>query len=126
MRVAPGHAPLHAIKILYQDRFLAPRQLIPPLLTTFARGRRDTAPVLFLSFIYRDHFPAVYLTCTATPPSLRYGGQSAPARNKNCTMTAKTRAIPSLRRDYFPARTTDVVQSGGPAKVPGHFYQFFG
>jgi hypothetical protein len=53
---------------------------------------RDTAPVPFLGFIYRDHFPAVNQTCTATPPSLRYGGQSAPARNKTCTMPTFAKA----------------------------------
>jgi len=26
---APGHAHLHAIKILYRDRFPAPRQIVP-------------------------------------------------------------------------------------------------
>jgi hypothetical protein len=51
---------------------------------------RDTAPVPFHSFIYRDYFPAVYQTCTATPPALRFGGQSAPACNKTCTRTAKS------------------------------------
>jgi hypothetical protein len=51
---------------------------------------RDTAPVPFLSFVYRDYFPAVYQTCTATPTSQSFVGQSAPARNKNCTWMAKS------------------------------------
>ena len=38
MAVAPGHAHLHAIKILHLDKFLAPRQFVPPLLTSLARG----------------------------------------------------------------------------------------
>jgi hypothetical protein len=50
--------------------------------------------------------------------------------NKICTWTAKTRTIPSpperltsfsragLYRDSFPARTTEVVQSGRLAIVP--------
>jgi hypothetical protein len=42
MRVKPGYAHLHAIKILHHDKFLVPRQIIPPLLTAFARGRCDT------------------------------------------------------------------------------------
>jgi len=59
---------------------------------------RDTAPVHFLSFIYRDYFPAVYQTCTA----------AAPARNKNCTRTAKSTPYLSCHRDNFSA------------KAPGH------
>jgi hypothetical protein len=29
IRVKPGHAHLHAIKFLYLDKFLAPRQIVP-------------------------------------------------------------------------------------------------
>ena len=53
-----------------------------------------TAPVLVSNILHRDKFPSVYQTCTATLPAL----------NKPCTMMAKTRAILSLHRDYFPAK----------------------
>jgi hypothetical protein len=55
---------------------------------------RDTAPVPFPSFIYRDYFPAVYQTYTAT----------VPARNKTCTWTAKSTPYLSCHRDNFPAK----------------------
>ena len=41
---------------------------------------RDTAPVPFSSIFYREQYPAVYQTCTAT----------APVFYKLCTMTAKS------------------------------------
>jgi hypothetical protein len=41
---------------------------------------RDAAPVTFTSFIYREKYPAIYQTCTAT----------APAPNKPRTRTAKS------------------------------------
>ena len=41
---------------------------------------RDAAPVPFTSFIYREKYPAIYQTYTAT----------APALNRICTMTAKS------------------------------------
>ena len=42
--VAPGHAHLHAIKILHRDRFLAPRQLVP----------RHCASAHLQTFMYRE------------------------------------------------------------------------
>jgi hypothetical protein len=45
MVLAPGLAHLPAIKILHRDKFLAPRQLVPPLSLRFCGARRDTAPV---------------------------------------------------------------------------------
>ena len=65
---------------------------------------RDTAPVPFLGFIYRDYFPAAYQTCTAT----------APARNKNCTRAdsyrqAKSTPYLSCHRDYFSAKAPGYV-----------------
>jgi hypothetical protein len=78
---------------------------------------RDTAPVPFLSFVYRDYFPATYKTCTATPTSQSFVGQSTPARNKICTMPTFAKAsagkdgknctVPVLHRDPFaPLRVT--------------------
>jgi hypothetical protein len=84
MAVAPGHAHLHSIKILHLDKFLAPRELVP---------RHCTSSHLPASY-NRDNFTATYQTCTATRVML----------NKICTMTAKTRAIPSLHRDNFSAK----------------------
>jgi hypothetical protein len=60
---------------------------------------RDTAPVPFLSFVYRDYFPAAYQTCTAT----------APAGNRNCTMTAKSTPYLSCHRDNFLAKAPGPV-----------------
>jgi len=84
MVVAPGHAHLHAIEILYLDKFLAPRQIVP---RHCASAHRPTYP-------NRDSFSVTYQTCTATLVRL----------NKICTWTAKTRAIPSLHRDSFTAK----------------------
>jgi hypothetical protein len=54
---------------------------------------RNTAPVSFPDFIYRDYFPAIYQTCTA----------SAPACNKNCSMKAKSTPFLACHRDnYLP------------------------
>jgi hypothetical protein len=54
---------------------------------------RDTSPVPFLSFVYRDYISSIYQTCTAT----------APARNKICTWTAKSTPYLSCHRDsYLP------------------------
>ena len=84
MAVVPGHAHLPAIKILYLDKFLAPRQFAP----------RHCASDHLSTIRYRDNLPPTYQLCTATRVLL----------NKICTMTAKTRAIPSLHRDYFSAK----------------------
>jgi hypothetical protein len=95
MAVTPGHAHLLAIKILHQDKFLAPRQLVP----------RHCASVHLPASCNRDSFTATYETCTATRVML----------NKTCTRTVKTCAIPSLhprcslcsrgaRRDSFLAK----------------------
>ena len=80
----PGYAPLHAIKILYQDYFLASIKL----------SSRHCASGHFPISCNRDSFPSTYQTCTATLVML----------NKIYTWTAKTRAIPSLHRDYFSAK----------------------
>jgi hypothetical protein len=55
--------------------------------------------VPFLSFVYRDYFPAVYQTCTAT----------APAPNKICTWTAKSKPDLSCHRDNFLAKVPGPV-----------------
>jgi hypothetical protein len=63
---------------------------------------RDTAPVPFPGFIYRDYFPAVNRTCTSDDAShVGTFGAIAPASNKVCTMTAKT-----------PARLTPFSRAG--------------
>ena len=80
----PGYAPLPAIKILYQDYFLASIKL----------SSRHCASEHLHIFCNRDKFPTTYQNCTATLVML----------NKICIMTAKTRAIPSLHRDNFPAK----------------------
>jgi hypothetical protein len=80
----PGLAHLHAIKFLHHDKFLAPRQIVP----------RHCASAHLSIFYYRDNFSATYQTSTATRIMI----------NKICTMTAKTRAIPSLHRDSLPAK----------------------
>ncbi len=84
MGAKPGHTHLHAIKILHLDYFLAPIKLVP----------RHCASSHLPASYNRDNFSATYQTCTAARIML----------NKICTMTAKTRAIPSLHRDNFPAK----------------------
>jgi hypothetical protein len=79
---APGFAQLQAIKTLHLDKLY-----------------RDTAPLPFSNFIYRDYFSAVYYTCTAT----------APTRNKTCTWTAKSTPYLSCHRDHFPAKVPGPV-----------------
>jgi hypothetical protein len=100
MAVAPGHAHLHAIKILHLDYFLAPIKLVP---------RHCTSAHLPASY-YRDNLPATYQPCTATRVML----------NKICTMMAKTRAIPSLHRDNFSAKVPGlcpVLSSGNTTSL---------
>jgi hypothetical protein len=80
----PGHAHLHVIKILHLDYFLASIKL----------SSRHCASAHLPVSCNRDKFPATYQPCTATLVVL----------NKICTMTAKTRAIPSLHRDYFSTK----------------------
>jgi len=82
--VKPGYAHLQTIKFLHQDKFLAPRQLVPRHCTS------DHLPI----FRYRDNLQATYQLCTATLVML----------NRICTRTAKTRAIPFLHRDNFSAK----------------------
>jgi len=65
---------------------------------------RDTTPLPVSYISYRGYDSPIYKTCIVITP----------APNKPYAMTAKTRAIPSLHRDY------------SPAKVPGPLYQFFG
>jgi hypothetical protein len=84
MAITPGHAHLHAIKILHHDKFLSPRQPVP----------RHCASAHLLIFWYRDNLSATYQNCTATLVML----------NKICARTAKTRAIPSLHRDNLSAK----------------------
>ncbi len=84
MSVAPGHAHLPASKFLQHDKFLAPRQFRP----------RHCASAHLLTFCYRDSLSVIYQLSTATLVML----------NKISTLTAKTRAIPSLHRDNFSAK----------------------
>jgi hypothetical protein len=60
---------------------------------------RDTAPVPFPNFIYRDYFPAVYKAYTAT----------APAPDKIHTWTAKSTPYLSCHRDNFTAKVPGPV-----------------
>ena len=53
-----------------------------------------TAPGLISIILHLDKYFITYKPYTATLPELK----------KLCTMTAKTRAILSLHRDYFPAK----------------------
>ena len=55
---------------------------------------RDTAPLPISYNGYQDYDSSTYINCTAITP----------AHNKHYAMTAKTRAIPVLHRDYFPAK----------------------
>jgi hypothetical protein len=106
---APGHVQLPAINILHHDKFLAPRQI----------ASRHCASA-FSGFIYRDYFPAVYQTCTAT----------APARNKTCTRTAKSTPYLSCHRDNFLAKVPGPVagwlrQVTQPPFIAGPLAQIF-
>ena len=58
---------------------------------------RDTAPVPFSNFIYREKYSAIYQTCTAI----------APARNKICTGTAKSTPYLSCTGTYFCLKYQD-------------------
>jgi len=58
MTVAPGHAQLHAIKILHLDKFLAPRQLYTAMLRQCS----------FIKFLHREKFPATEKHCNAIAP----------------------------------------------------------
>jgi hypothetical protein len=80
----PGYAPLHVIKILYNNYFLASIKL----------SSRHCASAHLQTFCKRDNLSVTYQNCTATLVML----------NKICTMTAKTRAIPSLHHDHFSAK----------------------
>jgi len=54
---------------------------------------RDAAPVPFTSFIYREKYPVIYQTCTAT----------APVFYKICTMTAKSAPyLPCTGTAFWP------------------------
>jgi hypothetical protein len=105
MAVAPRHAHLHAIKILHLDYFLP---AIKPLL-------RHCASAHLPASYNRDSFPATYQTCTPTRVMLI----------KIYTRTAKTRAIPSLHCDNFPAKVPGpcpVLASGNvPSRQAGSF-----
>jgi len=96
---APGYAQLHAnssytmINLRLRHNFY-----------------RDTAPVPFLSFIYRDNFPAVYQTCTATTPE----------RNKICTMTAKSTPYPPCTGTVFRLKYQDSCRMLRRVTQPPH------
>jgi hypothetical protein len=91
MRFKPGHPQLHAIKFLHHDKFLAPRQFVPPLLTAFARGKCNTAPVPIYQISAPGAIPGHLETLYRDPRhSLRSHGAGAPARNKICAMRAKS------------------------------------
>ena len=60
---------------------------------------RDTAPVPFSKFIYRDKYSSIYQHCTAI----------APKSDKNCTMIAKSTPYLSCHRDYFLAKVPGYV-----------------
>jgi hypothetical protein len=58
---------------------MAPRQFIPPLLTTFARGRRDTAPLPIYQIPAPGEIPGHLETLYRDPRhSLRSHGAGAP------------------------------------------------
>jgi hypothetical protein len=101
MADAPGHVHLHPIKILHHDKLLSPRQLLP----------RHCAGAHLPILCNRDKFPVTYQLCTATRIML----------NKNCTRTAKTRAIPSLHRDSFAAK----VPGPCPVLASGNTTSFY-
>jgi putative redox protein len=79
MALKPGCAHLQAIKSLYLDQFLAPRQFVP----------RHCTSAHLSHFCNQDNLSATYQICTAI----------APASDQVCTWMAKTRAIASLHRD---------------------------
>jgi len=68
---------------------------------------RDTAPVPFPIFIYRDYFLAVYQTCTAT----------APVCNKICTMTAKSTPYLSCHRDSYLPKVPGLLRSAQDGRM---------
>jgi len=80
MAVTPGHAHLQAIKILHQDKFLAPKQLVP---------RHPDAHSV------RSGLKARILPAICTQPS--YAKASEGEDGKNC-------AVPVLHRDYLVAK----------------------
>ena len=101
MGVKPGLAHLHEIKILHRDKFLAPRQIVP----------RRCASDHLQNFCNRDSFSATYQTCTATLPVFY----------KICTMTAKTRAIPSLQRDNFSSKEPGLCPVLASGNTTSHY-----
>jgi hypothetical protein len=97
MRVKPGLAHLHAIKILHHDKFLAPRQIVP----------RHFTSAHLPAFCNRDKFSATYQNCTSILVNLRKFVPGPPSprlrtlsdgvdfvRRSRRAKTAKTRAIP--------------------------------
>jgi hypothetical protein len=71
---------------------------------------RDTAPVHFTMFIYREKDSITSKLCTAIPTSQSYVGQSTQALTKICTGMAKSTPYPpcltgvsqaGLHRDIF-------------------------
>jgi hypothetical protein len=98
MAVAPGHAHLHAIKILHHDKFLAPRQFVP----------RHCAGAHLHTFCNRDNFSATYQNYIATHVML----------NQLCTRTAKNAPYPFYTPKPWRRRT--LHRDSFSAKVPGH------
>jgi hypothetical protein len=71
---------------------------------------RDTALVPFSNFIYQEKDSAVYKTCTAT----------APARNKNCTWTAKSTPYPPCTVTAFWLKYQDSARMLRRVTQPPH------
>jgi hypothetical protein len=60
---------------------------------------RDTAPLPFSNFIYRDKYSSTYKACTAI----------APVPNNICTVMAKSTPYLSCHRDNFLAKVPGPV-----------------
>ena len=99
MVVAPGHAHLPAIKILYRDKFPAPRQFIPRHCAS--ASNKHTAP---WQFIGSDH------TCTATRVML----------NKICTRTAKSAPYPPCTVTAYRLKYQDPARMLRRVTQPPH------
>jgi hypothetical protein len=104
INLAPGHAQLHAIKILHHDKFLAPRQLCTPV-THYVRTGQARHCASAFSWLNRPGLYLGRLSKLYRDPrhSLRSHGAGAPARNQNCIMTAKSTPYLSCHQDNFSA-----------------------
>ena len=99
LKPAPGYAHLLAIKILHHDNFLPSSKLVP----------RHCASAFF-----KLHLPG------EIPGHLETLYRDTLTLNKIYCLTAKTRAIPSLHRDNFPAkepRLCPVLASGNTTSL---------